>query len=325
MQQDPLGTTGSFVTPLGLGLAALGRPGYITIGHDDDVGADKSVAALEARCHTMLDAAYAAGLRYFDAARSYGRAEAFFASWLAKHEDRELVVGSKWGYRYTADWQVDAEVHEVKEHSRAQFETQLAETRALLGDRLSLYQVHSATLTSGLFGAPDLIAALADLRDEGVVIGLSLSGTGQAATLQRALEVEHGGARLFGTVQATWNLLEPSVGDTLQVARQGGVGVIIKEALANGRLTDRAAEPALAPLRQTAADLGVGLDALALASAMAQPFADVVLIGAATVEHLQSNLKSLAVSPAAGRAAADRAPRETPEVYWAKRSALTWG
>jgi hypothetical protein len=30
-----LGTTGLTVTPLGLGLAALGRPGYINLGHKD--------------------------------------------------------------------------------------------------------------------------------------------------------------------------------------------------------------------------------------------------------------------------------------------------
>ena len=32
----------------------------------------------------MLDAAYAAGVRYVDAARSYGRAEEFLAGWLAE-------------------------------------------------------------------------------------------------------------------------------------------------------------------------------------------------------------------------------------------------
>ena len=30
----------------------------------------------------VLDAAYGAGVRYFDAARSYGRAEQFLGSWL---------------------------------------------------------------------------------------------------------------------------------------------------------------------------------------------------------------------------------------------------
>ena len=32
----------------GLGLAALGRPGYLTVGHGVAVGADRSVEALRA-------------------------------------------------------------------------------------------------------------------------------------------------------------------------------------------------------------------------------------------------------------------------------------
>src|SRR5205807_2955291 len=93
-----LGTTGLTVTPVGLGLAALGRPGYINLGHAADLAGDYDVAALEARTHAVLDAALAAGVRYFDAARSYGRAEAFLASWLAGRglPPGAVTVGSKW-------------------------------------------------------------------------------------------------------------------------------------------------------------------------------------------------------------------------------------
>jgi aryl-alcohol dehydrogenase-like predicted oxidoreductase len=80
VQTRPLGATGLQVSPLGLGLAALGRPAYIDLGRDRDLGPDRDVEALERRCHQVLDAAYAAGVRYLDAARSYGRAEEFLAS-----------------------------------------------------------------------------------------------------------------------------------------------------------------------------------------------------------------------------------------------------
>ena len=78
----PLGQTGLLVSPLGLGLAALGRPGYINLGHADDLGHQYDVTAMEAHAHAVLDAAWAAGVRYFDAARSYGRAEEFLGRWL---------------------------------------------------------------------------------------------------------------------------------------------------------------------------------------------------------------------------------------------------
>ena len=103
---------------LGLGLAALGRPAYITGGRARDLP-DRSVAGLRARTFAVLDAAYAAGIRYADAARSYGRAEEFLAEWLAAPGHPGLVAGSKWGYRYTGGWRLDASQHEAKEHPRA--------------------------------------------------------------------------------------------------------------------------------------------------------------------------------------------------------------
>ena len=322
MQTRPLGATSLRVTALGLGLAALGRPGYLTLGHDADLGPDKSVHALEARTFTVLDAAWDAGIRYFDTARSYGRGEAFLARWLQARQPQGACVGSKWGYRYTAQWRVDAEVHEVKEHTHRHFQTQWPQTQALLGERLSLYQVHSATLTSGVFDAPDLLDALAELRNAGVVIGLSVSGPRQADTVRRALAIERDGRRLFGAVQATWNVLERSAGPALQDARDAGMGVIVKEALANGRLTSRG--DAGQTLRDRAEAHHVGVDALALAAVMAQPFCDVVLSGAATQAHLQSNVQALGVSHDVAKEIAHLIEAEDAEAYWSSRSQLTW-
>src|SRR4051812_14627579 len=98
---------------IGLGLAAVGRPGDINPGRGRDLPAGRSVEDLRARSHELLDAAYAAGVRYVDVARSYGRAEEFLAAWLPGRPD--VVVGSKWGYTYTAGWQVAAAVHESKD------------------------------------------------------------------------------------------------------------------------------------------------------------------------------------------------------------------
>ena len=105
--------------PVGLGLAAVGRPAYINLGRDRDLGEDRSREALEARAHGLMDAAFAAGVGYFDAARSYGLAEAFLSSWLAsRRPGREaLTIGSKWGYAYTGNWDMDAPVQEQKDLS----------------------------------------------------------------------------------------------------------------------------------------------------------------------------------------------------------------
>jgi aryl-alcohol dehydrogenase-like predicted oxidoreductase len=322
----PLGATGLDVSPVGLGLAALGRPAYIDLGRDADLGADRGVEALERRCHAVLDAARAAGVGYLDAARSYGRAEAFLASWL---RDRglapdEVTVGSKWGYTYVGDWRMDADVHEVKDHSQAALTRQLGETRALLGDHLDLYQVHSATLDSGVLEDRAVLATLAALRDQGVVVGLSSSGPGQAATIRRALEVTADGVAPFACVQATWNLLEPSAGPALAEAREAGWGVIVKEAVANGRLTPHGQGPAAAVLGPVAARHGVGVDAVALAAVLANPWADVVLSGAVTADQLAANLAAVRVELAPDELEELAALAEPPERYWKERAALSW-
>lgn len=330
MIRERFNQTGLKVTPLGLGLAALGRPGYINLGHAADLSGDYDVAAMEAHAHGVLDAAWAGGVRYFDAARSYGRAEQFLASWLRARAiaPEAVTVGSKWGYTYTAGWRVEAEKHEVKDHSLPVLRRQIGESRALLGDTLNLYQIHSATLDSGVLDNHEVLAALADLRDEGVVIGLSLSGPAQDKTLMKAIDIQSGGSPLFRSVQATWNLLAREAGDALRQAHAAGMGVIIKEALANGRLTARNDDPAFAAQRrvlQAAADgAGVTIDALALAAVLARPWADVVLSGAAQAAHLASNLKALDVAWTDELDERLSGLVEAPEHYWQTRGGLDW-
>lgn len=322
-----LGASGPAVSPLGLGLAALGRPGYITLGHGGDLGRDRSVEALERQAHEVLDAAYGSGIRYLDAARSYGRAEAFLASWLKARGLRpeDVVVGSKWGYTYTAGWRVDAERHEVKDHSLPHLREQWGESQTLLGPWLRLYQVHSATFESGVLEDAGVREELGRLRDSGVRVGLTLSGPQQAEVLRRALEIQVGGAPVFSCVQATWNLLERSAGPALAEAHAAGWGVIIKEAVANGRLTARNdRDAALRPLREVAGELGVTEDAVAIAAVLAQPWVSVVLSGATTVEQLRSNLRALEVKLGDAQWERLRGLAESPAEYWAKRSALPW-
>jgi aryl-alcohol dehydrogenase-like predicted oxidoreductase len=300
---------------IGLGLAALGRPGYITLGHGEDV-ADTDEGSMEHAAHAVLDAAYARGVRYFDAARSYGKAEAFLASWLARRglSPEDVTVGSKWGYTYTADWQVDAPVAEVKDLSAAHLRRQSVESRALLEPHLRVYQIHSATFDSGVLDDPAVRDELARLRADGLAIGLTVTGPGQAETIERALEV--GG---FDTVQATWNLLERAAGAALGAAHAAGLGVIVKEALANGRLTARGDVPELLEAARAA---GATPDALALAAVLAQPWADVVLSGAATVAELESNLAALELDP--GPLERFEALREDSADYWRTRAGLPW-
>ncbi len=316
-----LGRDGPLVSRIGLGLAAIGRPAYITTNRAADLGGARSVKTLRGLTCRLLDAAHASGVRYVDVARSYGSAEAFLSGWFASRSGAgDMVVGSKWGYTYVGGWDMAAPVQEVKDLSLATFERQYAETRSLLGDHLRLYQVHSLTIESGAMEDVPLLNALARRRREGLLLGITTTGPRQADTVRRALEVRVDGLQLFSSVQATWNLLEPSAGAALGEAAAAGWGVIVKEAVANGRLTpvgDAGGDHT--PLGRAAASAGATPDALAIAAVLAQPWVSLVLSGAAGIDQLRSNLRALEVDAVDIPGIAEPA-----EEYWAARSARPW-
>lgn len=302
---------------LGLGLAAIGRPAYITSGRDRDLGdpAERTIDGLRRRAHELLEAAWEAGIRYFDAARSYGDAEGFLGSWVTRHPGRreKLTIGSKWGYEYVGNWRMDAPQHERKEHSLAMFERQWPHTLAALGEAPDFYLIHSVTPESSALADASLLDALRRLTDDGMRVGISTSGPEQGAVIDAALALTDSP---FSVVQATWNLLEPSVGPALARAHSDGWLVVVKEAMANGRLAGDAA-----PIATLATRDGQTTDAFALGAALAQPWADLVLSGAVTVDQLRSNL--------AARAPGIPAPELAPLAldardYWAARSAREW-
>ncbi len=100
------------------------------------------------------------------------------------------------------------------------------------------------------------------------------------------------------------------------------------ESWANGRLTSRNADTAFASrrkvLEEEAARLKTTLDGLALAAVISQPWADVVLSGAATSEQLSSNLATLKVRWDEETGDRLRTLSEAPEDYWDTRSRLPW-
>jgi aryl-alcohol dehydrogenase-like predicted oxidoreductase len=305
-------------------MAALGRPAYITLGHGDDLREGRDVHSMEVNAQRMLDRAFAAGIRYFDAARSYGRAEQFLRSWIDARgiATGEVVVSSKWGYRYTGDWQVDGRVQEVKDHGLSMLKAQLAESDAVLGPYLRLYQIHSAAPETRVLDDEHVLGELRRLRERGVFVGVTATGTSQKETIRKAMEIRWEGVPLFSTVQATFNLLERSAGPALREAHEAGFTVLVKEVLANGRLTSKGATEG--PLPAVATRLHASADAVALAFVAREPWADVILLGATTTAQLDSNLKAIDLHLSPADLAVLDGLRVPAQDYWAHRTKLPW-
>jgi len=316
-------------SPIGLGMAALGRPGYINLNHASDI-ADRDYQAMRQRALSVLDEAYALGIRYFDTAASYGAGEEFLGEWVFDRgfHTQGVTVASKWGYTYTADWQVEADVHEVKEHTLENLNRSLVWSCLRLGQSMMIYQIHSATFESGVLEDSAVLKRLAEIKQDGRLIGLTVSGARQSELIDRAMQINIDGDPLFGVVQATWNPLETSAAPALARAKDAGWAVIVKEAMANGRLTERNQDADFqhrqVVLQQQAERLGCTQDALAIAAAINQPWSDVTLSGAANIAQLCSNLKGLDVCWDDEASHTLLELTESADEYWATRSALKW-
>lgn len=116
------------------------------------------------------------------------------------------------------------------------------------------------------------------MADEGTQVGLTTSGPHQAHSIDTALTLP---SSPFSAVQTTWNILERSAQRSLAAAADHGWTVIVKEAMANGRLA-----PGGTPeVDRLAVAAGTTSDALAIGAALAQDWAHVILSGAVTAAH----------------------------------------
>jgi aryl-alcohol dehydrogenase-like predicted oxidoreductase len=118
-------------------------------------------------------------------------------------------------------------------------------------------------------------------------------------------------------------VLEPSAGPALADAAASGARVIVKEAVANGRLTPGASD-ALPRAAALAARLGVPLDQLAIAAALAQPWAWRVLSGAVNPAQVASNAAAAAVALPSDVLDELGSLAEDAPTYWSARAARAW-
>ena len=94
----------SSLPKIGLGMAALGRPGYINLDRSSIFGTEsRSLDVMQTQANLVMDTLFSSTtdfLPWLDCARSYGLSEKFVGEYLkANHVSPDKVyVSSKWGY-----------------------------------------------------------------------------------------------------------------------------------------------------------------------------------------------------------------------------------
>ncbi len=307
---------------IGLGLAALGRPEYINIRANSSI--DKTEKAFRKNAFSVLDEAYKKGIRFFDTAPSYGKGEQFLVEWNNNRKYPDVVLSTKWGYTYVANWELGYKgSHEVKEHSWSKLIEQWEISKILLPN-LDVYQIHSATFESGVLENKKILQKLFEIKREfGVKIGLTTSGVKQKEIIERALKIRLDNEELFDSYQVTYNVFEQDTFEVLKRLKDVNKFVIIKEGLANGRVfLDSKAKLKLIDI---ANKYKVGIDALALRFCKDTIMPDVVLSGAFDVVQLNENLKASTFVLEDEDIEVLKKLKITSEVYWKERSQLSWG
>lgn len=312
---------------IGLGTAAIGRPLYINI-KQSATPKEFSLATFRQKGIDLLNDAYDQGIRYFDTAPGYGLAEQLLIDWIAKKDDKSIEIATKWGYTYVANFDSKAIQHEVKEHSLKKLNEQWKASKALL-PFLTSYQIHSATVETGVLKNEPILNRLAALKEEyDLLIGISVTGKNQLEVLKTALDIEVNNTPLFDVFQATYNIFDQSLGVIAEEVAKQNKRLVIKEALANGRVFPNEKYPQHEMAYQTLKELSnkykVGVDAIALRFCVDSIPVFKVLSGAANEQHLSDNLKTADFKLTAEDVERLKKLAVNPSAYWEERKQLGW-
>ncbi|WP_103072223.1 aldo/keto reductase [Aquimarina sediminis] len=315
------------VKPLiGLGTAAIGRPQYINVRQEE--GASISLEEFRNKGRDTLEYAYQNGIRYFDTAPGYGLAEELLLDWVKTKQDPDIEVATKWGYTYVANFDPTATTHEIKEHSLTKLNEQWLQSQKLL-PYLKIYQVHSATFDSGILENEEILKRLYELKSKhNLIMGITTTGDNQIEVIKKTLNIVIEGNSLFDAFQVTYNVLDQSLNDIMDTLKEQHNKVIIKEALANGRLFPNdnylTYQPLYQILQKLADKYKVGIDAIALRFCIdsIQPYK--VLSGAANSDHITDNLKVSNFTLNTNEIEILKSFRSKPSEYWEERKKLGW-
>ncbi|TVZ56003.1 aryl-alcohol dehydrogenase-like predicted oxidoreductase [Lutibacter sp. Hel_I_33_5] len=311
---------------LGLGTAAIGRPQYINIRQKKQSEFD--LISFKNEGFKVLEEAYNLGIRYFDTAPGYGLAEKLVLEWMKTKNDPSIEISTKWGYMYVADFNPKATIHEVKEHSLDKLNEQWEVSKNFLPN-LKLYQIHSATLETGVLENQPILNKLATLKKEHQIkIGITTTGENQVEVIKKALAISVDGEPLFDTFQVTFNILEQSLVEVANELDKNGKKIIIKEALANGRLFKNNKylhyHKLYKSLENLAKKYQVGIDAIALKFCKQNLPKSTILSGISNKQHLISNLEFTNFELSTDELQELKSFKVAPKEYWNERKQLTW-
>jgi aryl-alcohol dehydrogenase-like predicted oxidoreductase len=248
MEPRDLGRTGLRISPIGLGTTKLGRTEQVKYPTPFELPSDDQINAL-------LTAARRFGVNLIDTAPAYGTSEQRLGALLPARD--EWVIVTKAGEEFvdgrsSFDFSPDA--------IRRSVERSLERLRT---SRLDVVLLHCGDDDTEVLRTSGAIEALQALRKQGLIRAYGAS----TKTVQGGLLA----VELCDVVMVALNRQDQSQRPVIEAARQAGVGVLVKKALASGHDTD--------PER-------------ALTEALSVPGVTSVIVGTLNLEHWSRNCEA---------------------------------
>jgi D-threo-aldose 1-dehydrogenase len=279
-------------------------------------------AMTDEQARAVLEAAWDAGIRYFDTAPHYGLglAERRLGGFLATKPRDEFVVSTKVGRRLVPSPETSDELDEeggfvvpagqrrVWDASADGVRRSLDESLERLGlDRVDVLYLHDPDEYDDMEGSvASAVPALVALREEGLVRGVGIGSKSVAAHLAG---VRAGDLDLL-MVAGRYTLLEqPAAPELIPECRERGIGIVVAGAFNSGLLATSTPGPGAryeygdAPadvvakaqhLAMLCTKFGVELPAAALQFPLREPAVRSVVLGATEPAHIEQNVVRVA-------------------------------
>ena len=268
------------VSEIGLGALEIGRPwpnwrkGKVDFDRPSDAEAIRLVG-------TAIDA----GINFIDTAPAYVESERLLGMAL-KGKRESVVLATKCGEWFDSSGsRYDYSGPEVKRFMESSL-------RALRTDRVDLLQIHSAS--AEVIRRGETAAAMKRLQEEGKARFLGVSVDSEEAAIA-AIESGH-----FDCLQLSYNLLTRRMGDrAIPLAKERGMGVIVKDGLSAGRLgtnwtdiSDEQIRSRVAAVAARAERAGIRMPEYAIRFVLSHPDVSTLIVGTKRVEHLLANIRA---------------------------------
>ena len=216
MQLRQLGSTGLWISPMGLGTIKFGRNQQVRYPQPFEIPDDQAIRNLLCLAHDL-------GINFLDTAPAYGLSEEHLGK-LLKPDRKDWIIMTKTGEEFANG---ESTYNFSRQHTRMSIERSL---RRLGTDYLDVVLVHSNGDDIDIIQQTDIIETLAELKKAGLIRSYGMS-TKTVAGGKLAVD-------LTDAVMATYNTGYQDEKAVLEYAHQHKKGLLIKKALSSGHLSN---------------------------------------------------------------------------------------